>query len=167
MKLASTVLVTAIILSIVVYMKQADSQKATGQVAGLQTSPYNIGIDLHQAALQGNAEVVRQHILAGSDLNKKEPDGGGSPLSTAAAFGKTEVALTLIEAGAEINFVKNDGATPLHIAAFFCHTEMVKLLLENGADKNILDNNGSTALESLTIPFEEVKSIYEYFGGDF
>mgnify|MGYP003968404575 CR=1 FL=1 len=164
MKLASTVFVLATILSIVVFAKQADYRQG-GQSAGWQSTQYNINIDLHQAALQGNIEVVRQNILAGSDLNKKEPDGGGSPLSTAATFGKTEVARALIEAGAEINFVKNDGATPLHVAAFFCHTEMVKLLLEKGADKSILDNNGSTALESLLIPFEDVKGIYEYFAG--
>jgi len=43
-------------------------------------------------------------------------------LTTAAVFGKTEIALALVNAGADVNIINNDGSTPLHTAAFFCHT---------------------------------------------
>ena len=93
---------------------------------------------------------------------KKSQWGGASPVITAITFGKTEVALALIAAGADVNFKNNEGSTPLHTAAFFCRTEIVKALLDKGADKNIRNNAGSTALESVTGRFEDVKPVYDY-----
>ena len=80
----------------------------------------------------------------------------------AAVFDRTEIALVLIEAGADLNQVNNDGSTALHTAAFFCRTEIVKALLEKGADTSIKNNSGATALESVLVPFEIVKGIYDY-----
>ena len=118
---------------------------------------------LHEAVVQGDLEAIRQHIKAGSDLDVKEPSGGSSPLITAAVFGKTDIALALIEAGADVNFKNNEGSTPLHSAAFFCRTAIVEALLSNGADQTIKNDAGSTALDSVIAPFEAVKGIYDYF----
>ncbi len=147
--LSKAIVPAAILITVVVYAKQGTS------------SPPDVG--LHTAVIQGNLEAVRQHIQAGSDLDQAEPAGGSSPLITAAVFGKTEIALALIEAGADVNFKNHEGSTPLHSAAFFCRTEIVKALLANGADKNIRNNAGSTALESVLPPFEIVKAYYDYF----
>ena len=121
-------------------------------------------VDLHMAALTGNLEAVQQHIKAGSDLNKKEPTRGSTPLITAIMFGKTEVATALIKAGADINYKNYEGTTPLHTAAFTCRTEIVKALLEKGADKNVRNNAGRTPLETVTVPFDDIKSIYDSLG---
>jgi len=56
------------------------------------------GTNLHLAAFQGNLQAVRQQIKAGADLNKKDAYGS-TPLILAATFGKTEVAIALIDAG--------------------------------------------------------------------
>lgn len=120
-------------------------------------------VGLHEAVLQDNLEAIKQHIQAGSDLDVKEPAGGSSPLITAALFGKTDAALVLIEAGADVNLRNNEGSTPLHTAAFFCRTLIVEALLENGADVSIRNNAGSTALESVQAPYEIVGGFYEYF----
>jgi len=120
-------------------------------------------ISIHEAALTGNLEVIKQYIETGSDLDVREPSGGSSPLITASVFGKTGVALALIEAGADLNLKNNDGSTPLHTAAFFCRPEIVRALLENGADPSIRNNAGSTALESVMAPYDAVKGIYDYF----
>jgi hypothetical protein len=37
-------------------------------------------------------------------------------------------------------------------------------LLENGSDKSIRNNAGSTSLESVAIPFDYVKGIYDQLG---
>ncbi len=120
-------------------------------------------VNLHLAALQGNIDAVRQHIKAGTDLNKKDAYGS-TPLIIAATFGKTEVAKAVIAAGADLKITNNEGSTPLHISAFFCRTEIVKALLDKGADKNAKNNAGRTALESVTAPFDDVKSIYDSIG---
>ena len=117
-------------------------------------------VSLHVAALQGNLDAVRQHINAGSDLNKKDVYGS-TPLIIAATFGKTEVARALIDVGADMKVTNNEGSTPLHIAAFLCRTEIVKALLGKGADKNALNKAGRTALESVAGPFDDVKGIYD------
>ncbi len=135
----------------------------TGSSAVSQTDLPPAKVGLHMAVIQGNMEAIKLHIKDGSDLNKKEPSGGSSPLITAATFGKTEVALALIDAGADVNFKNNEGSTPLHTAAFFCRPEIVEALLSNGADVSIKNNAGSTALETVTIPFEFVEPYYNYF----
>jgi len=121
-------------------------------------------IDLHTAVLTENMVAVKQHIAAGSNLNEKDPFGGSSPLITASLFGKTEMAKTLIEAGADLNFQNNDGSTALLTAAFFCRPEIVKLLLDKGADKTIKNKYGSTAYESVAAPFDAVKNTYDMMG---
>jgi hypothetical protein len=120
-------------------------------------------VSLHAAALQGNIDVIGQHIKAGSDLNEKDMYGS-TPLIIAVTFDKTEVARALIEAGADMTITNNEGSNPLHLAAFFCRTEIVEALLKNGADKNLRNNSGSTALEIVERPFEEVKGIYDTIG---
>jgi hypothetical protein len=118
---------------------------------------------IHAAVIAGDLETIKQLIVSGANLKEKEPAGGSSPLISAAVFNQTEIALALITAGADVNFINNDGSTPLHTAAFFCRTEIVKSLLASGADTNIKNNAGSIAAESVTVPFEAVAGIYDYF----
>jgi hypothetical protein len=118
-------------------------------------------IDIHSAVISGNLEAVKQHILAGSDLNEKDPFGGSSPLISACVFGQPEIAQALIDAGVDINFQNNDGSTALISAAFFGRPEIVKMLLDKGADKSIQSNFGSTAYQSVSGPYSDVKPVYE------
>ena len=123
-------------------------------------------MDIHTATLLGDLDAVKQHIAAGTDLDEGEPTLGSTPLISAAVFGKTEIARTLIEAGADVNLKNNEGSTALHSAAFLCRLEIVEMLLENGADKELLNNYGSTALQSVSAPFADVMPIYEQFNKD-
>jgi hypothetical protein len=118
-------------------------------------------IDIHTAITNNNIALVKKYITAKKDLNIKEPMGGSSPLITACLYEKKEIALLLINAGANINFQNNDGSTALHVASFFCKPEMVKLLLSRKANKTIKNNFGSTALEIVLGPYSAVKPIYE------
>ncbi|HYG39083.1 MAG TPA: ankyrin repeat domain-containing protein [Cytophagales bacterium] len=121
-------------------------------------------IDIHTAVVTGNMNVLKQHILAGTNLNERDPFGGSSPLVSASVFGKTEEAKALIEAGADLNFQNNDGSTALHTAAFFCRPEIVKMLLEKGADKTIKNKFNATPYESVAGPFSEAKNSYDVMG---
>ena len=125
-------------------------------------------ITLFNAAVAGNLEAVKQHIAAGTDLNQVDPNplgSKGSSLHAAAAFGYTEVAVALIEAGADVNQKEKEGQTPLHTAALFCYPKIAQALLDNGADKTIKDNDGQTALEMVVFPWEIAKGIYELLDG--
>ena len=119
-------------------------------------------ISIQDAARTGNLEAIQQHIKATSNLNEKAPDSGGSPLHTAAVFGHLEAVRALVQAGANVNARNNDGASPLLVAAFFCRTEIVQHLLAHGADKQAKDNAGKTALDSVSVPFDQVKGVYDF-----
>lgn len=163
-KLTNYLFLMSLIISFSCQSKTADSVKGDMQKADKEIKVEAPKMDIHAAAFMGNVEMIRQHIKAGSDLNVKEAVGGSSPLISATVFGKTEVALALIEAGADLNSTNNDGSTALHSAAFFCRSEIVEALINKGADKTIKNKAGSTALESVQAPFEAVKGIYDYIG---
>ncbi len=118
-------------------------------------------IDIQTAILSDNLEAVKQHIEAGTDLNKKDAMSGSTPLITAASFGKNKIAQALIDAGADLTLKNNDGATALHTAAFFCRVEIVQMLIDAKVDKSVRNNFGATARESVMGPFTEIKPIYE------
>lgn len=117
--------------------------------------------DIHTAVSTGNAEAVKQHLAAGTNINEKDPFGGSSPLISAALFGKNDIVKILIDAGADINFQNNEGSTPLHTAAFFCRPEIVQLLLDKNADKTIKNKYNATAYESVAGSYGDVKPVYE------
>lgn len=117
-------------------------------------------MSIHEAAFTGNSKVVEGHIKAGSDLNVKD-EFGSSALVIAATFNKPDIAKLLIEAGADINTKGADGSSLLHTAAFFGRKEIVAMLLEKGVDTSVRNSFNATALESVQVPFEAVKMIYD------
>ena len=59
-------------------------------------------ISIHDAAYEGNIEVVKQNLAAGTDVNAKGKNGW-TPLHIAAANDHNELAELLIEKGANVN----------------------------------------------------------------
>jgi ankyrin repeat protein len=125
--------------------------------------PSRASTPLITAAALGHTEAAKILIEAGADLNYQNADGS-TALHTAAVFGRTEVAKVLIDAGTDLNKKNNTGSTALHAAAFFCRVAIVKTLLEKGADKTLKNNDGKTAFETVEIPFEYVKGVYDAVG---
>lgn len=149
---------TIVLLTVLLLAAACGSKDSTAQTKPGKEAP---SIDIHTAVASGNAEAVKQHIAAGTNINEKDPFGGSSPLISAAVFGKTDIAKILIDGGADINFQNNEGSTALHSAAFFCRPEIVKMLLDKKADKTIKNKYGATAYESVAGPYSDVKSVYE------
>lgn len=125
------------------------------------SSVQSADINIHQAVMSNNIKDVKAYIAAKKDINLKDPMGGSSPLITAALFGRTEIAKLLIEAGANINQINNDGSTALHTSALFCHTDIVKMLLQKGANKTIKNKYGSTAYNTVAGTYASMKPVYE------
>jgi len=140
---------------------QSDKKKATSNSTELKKTVKKPSMDIQTAVISGNLEVVKQHIEAGTDINKKEPMSGSTPLMSAATFNKPEIAKALINAQADLSIKNNDGSTALHTAAFFGRIEIVQMLIDAKADKTIKNNFGATPRESVMGDFAEVKPFYE------
>ena len=112
------------------------------------------------AAAMNKIEAAKILIEAGADLNHKNADGS-TALHTAIVFGNSDLARILINSGTDLNLQNNDGSTALHLAVFFGHAEVVKALLAKDADRSIKNTRGHTALETVQVPFETVKPVYD------
>ena len=119
-------------------------------------------VNIHEAAGAGDLDRVKQYIASGGDLNQKA--GGSTALLIAALMGQEEVAVALIDAGAEVDIPNNEGNTALSTAAFLCHEGIVQALLAKGADVNRKNNDGSSAMTSASLPWPAVKPIYDLVG---
>ena len=131
-------------------------------------SPQAPDVDIFTASGEGNLQAIKQHIAAGTDLDVKEPAGGGTPLIVTTVTGQTEAAKLLIKSGASLSATNNDGATALHTAAFFGQPEMVKLLLQSGAEVNAKNERGETPLDTVDDEWtDEVHGLYRMIAAMF
>ena len=107
-------------------------------------------MSIHEAAYEGNIEVVKQHLADGTDVNAKN-DFGSTPLIAAARGCHKEIAELLIANDADVNLrsgmiIKTEDGdageqmaqksmnnrTPLDMAILFDHTEIADLLRKHG-----------------------------------
>jgi len=110
---------------------------------------------LHAAAAMGYKQGVKLLLASGVDIEVTRSKaygavGEGTPLDTAAHFGRIDIVTLLLEKGANIEATKSDhGSTPLNTAASLGHTDVARLLLEKGANiEATRSDNGSTPLDS-------------------
>ncbi len=146
-------------LALVLIMLPACSQSDAQSKKESSVNPPKV--DINMAVISGQLEAVKQHIAAGTDINKKDPMSGSTPLISAATFNQPEIAQALIDAGADLSIKNNDGATALHAAAFFGRVEVCKVLIAAKSDQTIRNDFGVTPKESIMGPFAEMKPIYE------
>ena len=85
---------------------------------------------INQAARNGEIEVVKQHLAAGTDVNTKDKYKR-TPLHSAANNGHKEIAELLITNGADVNAIVIID-TPLDYAIISKHTEIADLLRKHG-----------------------------------
>lgn len=106
---------------------------------------------LHYAAMNDDAETVRQHLAAGVPVDLVERRAHYTPLHFAADNGAVSAATVLLDAGADIEARADREVTPLHIAVSRWRKspdgQLIKLLLARGADKKSSDMHGWTPLE--------------------
>ncbi|MBD50837.1 MAG: hypothetical protein CMB08_02815 [Euryarchaeota archaeon] len=96
---------------------------------------------IHEAAREGNLNIVIQQLDSGADINLAN-ENGDTPLTYAAFMGHLEIVSLLIEKGAKVNAKGLAGWTPLHLASQRGHKKITELLIEKGADINATTDDG-------------------------
>jgi|RhiMethySRZTD1v2_1073278.scaffolds.fasta_scaffold00733_14 ankyrin repeat protein len=101
------------------------------------------------AAYAGNARVLKRLHDAGAKIDEAMTLIGTSrttPMLGAFKFGDVEVARTLFELGAPIEFADGNGITMLGRAVLNNEVAMAKTLIDRGANVNVVDKLGMTPL---------------------
>lgn len=100
----------------------------------------DIKIDINRLLLsatgKGHEEVISILLKTGRASIETQNRYGQIPLTIAIRRGQVAIVKLLLEAGADANASKNDGATALIEASGFGHEVVVKLLLEAGASRH-------------------------------
>jgi len=119
---------------------------------------------IHDAAVKGNIETVKQHLAAGADLSAQRY--GQTPLHYAAREGHKEIVKLLIAEGADVNVKSHLNETPLHQAAWHSHKEVIELLIASGANVNAKNNLGGTPLDEAILRNRiEITNLIRKHGG--
>ena len=113
---------------------------------------------------RGDIEAVRLFLSAG--MSPDEKNGGLPPLLEATRRGYSDIALVLIDEGADVNSKDAYGVTATMFAAICGSAQVIERLLDEGADVNAQDEDGRTVLvEVLTtendISVSTIQSIIE------
>ena len=101
------------------------------------------------ACHQGNIDAMCALVNAGADPNIADSWGNTSLHLVAQKRSRRLVLENLMEHGADVNAVNNEGATALMLACETGQKGSVNLLLRAGGDTSILDVRGNTCLHKL------------------
>jgi ankyrin repeat protein len=122
---------------------------ATVRLAKGQGAPQFNGQPVLLAAFAGNADIIDRLHKAGDRVDDKMNVVGmfpESPLMMIATTHRTDAARALLDAGAQVDEVDNDGITVLGWAAISNRLDLARLMIQRGADVNHVDKKGMTPL---------------------
>jgi ankyrin repeat protein len=103
---------------------------------------------LHLAAFFGHRETAALLIRRGAEIDVPATNAMRvTPLHSAAAGRRFDVAKLLVETGADVDARQAGGWTPLHSAAQNGDSEFVRLLLDHGADPLVENDEGRSPLD--------------------
>lgn len=133
-----------LVLNAVVWTAGADVP--AGGVEG-KVAPAPAYQTIDEAIAKGDLEDVKLHLsLNPQSANKGGKETSRPPLEQAILRNKTDIALLLIQSGADPNSVNASKRTPLHLAVDRNNPAIATALLKAGAKPDVRDNDGWTPL---------------------
>lgn len=120
--------------------------------ADVNASTYAGDTPLFQAIKHDSEFLVRLFMCHGANINYRRGENGANALHKAVLKGNRVIVEILLDAGAEVNSVINEGpyegSTALHLAAGSANgsEDIVNLLIERGAMVNAKDHEGERLL---------------------
>jgi ankyrin repeat protein len=136
---------TCFVLLILLFVIQGCKNKNEAQKQVVKSAPAAVdafeqvpNVSMHEAALNGQLEMVKDLLGKGLNVNLKDQDGR-TPLMYASFNGHVEIIQLLIDKGAQVNVFDSYGRTPLMMASSGPYPEAVKFLLDHNADPNVAD----------------------------
>lgn len=104
------------------------------------------GKRLYEAAIAGDAEVVKELLNQGIKPDSYHGEDGSSALLLCSENGQADVVFMLLYSGADVNYQRKDGASALIAASAFGRLHVMNILLDNDANVELYDNDGVTAV---------------------
>ena len=102
--------------------------------------------DLGKAISDGDLEKVKTLLNENAGILNTKDIQGMTPLNKALAEGKKEIALELINRGADVTIGDNENTRPVHYAAMAGSIDLFELIRSKGAKLDERDDNGVTPL---------------------
>ena len=113
---------------------------------------------LSKAVWDEDEKAAKKLVIKGADVNVREKTHSNiTPLFLAVGSGNLKIAEMLLNFGANVNAVDDEGKTPLMRLDDDANTELVRLLIKHGAKVNAVDDEGNTALISATSNYAETE----------
>jgi ankyrin repeat protein len=97
---------------------------------------------IHKAARKGNIEIAKLMLKIGADIEQRATIG--TPIYWAASSGQKEFIEFLINAGASLDNIDNEGSTLMHAACIMPDLKTIEYLFEKGFEINARDKNNFT-----------------------
>ena len=138
-----------IISSVMILLFFAYNEKIWAQIESLYNSSTEqfAGIStLMSATANNDIDGVKFFSKAGALVINQRNKGGATSLHIACREGNFEIAKILVDNGANVNIVDNEGWSPLMRASLAGNKDIVELLLKNGAKAHLLNSLNETAL---------------------